>query len=260
MVRSTDDVAASRVAAGSRAPAGSLLADTAYASTTEAADPYCLRPGEAAKLLTGHPWRRFVVLGDSVASGVGDPVEGYTAMPWCDRIAAELHATAPDFAYFNIGARDLLAGQIRELQLGQAIAFGGDLALVSAGGNDALSRSYRADKVEVEITAIIGALRSAGYDVITVGLFDASHAPAIPDVLRRSVSTRLRDLSARTATIAEQYAAIHVNMIGHPVEPDAGMYSADGIHGNFRSHAICAAEAIRALGAHLATKPDLYAS
>ena len=33
----------------------------------ELADPDCLADGESARLLTGHPWRRFVVLGDSVA-------------------------------------------------------------------------------------------------------------------------------------------------------------------------------------------------
>ena len=37
----------------------------------EAADPFCLRDGEAAGLLAGHPWRRFAVLGDSIAQGLG---------------------------------------------------------------------------------------------------------------------------------------------------------------------------------------------
>jgi len=44
---------------------------TEYAATVEATDPYCLRDGEAAALLAGHPWRRFAVVGDSVAAGIG---------------------------------------------------------------------------------------------------------------------------------------------------------------------------------------------
>jgi hypothetical protein len=39
----------------------------------EAADSFCLRPGEAASLLDGHPRRRFAVLGDSVVEG-GEPL------------------------------------------------------------------------------------------------------------------------------------------------------------------------------------------
>ena len=60
--------------------------------TTEALDEYCLAEGESAKLLTGHPWRRFVVLGDSVAEGLCEPVPGYSELQWADRLAAELRA------------------------------------------------------------------------------------------------------------------------------------------------------------------------
>lgn len=222
-----------------------------YAASAEAADPYCLGPGEARRLLAGHPWRRFVVLGDSVASGVGDPVDGYTPMPWADRIAAELRDTAPELAYLNLGAREMLAADVRGRQLAGAVAFGPDLALVAAGGNDALRKTYAPEAVDDELAAIIGGLRDAGADVITIGMFDASHAPSIPDRLREMVSERMRVLSARTAAIAERLGAIHVSVTGHPVEPDTTMYSADGLHGNLRSHAICAAEAIRRLGRHL---------
>ena len=63
---------------------------TDYASTVEAADPYCLRAGEAKALLAGHPWRRFAVLGDSVASGVGDPIDGYAALFRGESLEGEL--------------------------------------------------------------------------------------------------------------------------------------------------------------------------
>jgi lysophospholipase L1-like esterase len=222
-----------------------------YAATAEAADPYCLDPGEAGKLLAGHPWRRFVVLGDSVASGVGDPVAGYTPLPWCDRIAAELREAAPELVYLNLGAREVLAADIRERQLEAAVAFRPDLALVAAGGNDALRKTYRPEAVDEELALILGGLRAAGADVITIGMFDASHAPSIPDRIREMVSERMCTLSERTAALAERYGCVHVSVTHHPVEPDTTMYSADGLHGNLRSHAICAAEAVRRIGVHL---------
>jgi lysophospholipase L1-like esterase len=222
-----------------------------FASSAEAQDPYCLSPGEAATLLREHPWRRFAVLGDSVASGVGDMADGYSVYPWADRIAAELKATAPDFAYLNLGEREMLAADVRERQLARALAFRPDLALVACGGNDALRKTYRADAVDTHLRAIIAALREAGADVITIGMFDASHAPSIPDRLRDLISERMRTLSTHTASVSQALGGIHVRVTGHPVEPDVTMYSVDGLHGNMRSHAICAAEAIREQGRRL---------
>src|SRR6476619_6127152 len=106
---------------------------TPYAATAEAADPYCLRDGEARALLSGHPWRRFVVVGDSIAEGVGDPLPGYTDLGWADRVAAELAAVQPELACLNLGRRNLRTAQVLAEQVGPAVAFGPDLALVACG-------------------------------------------------------------------------------------------------------------------------------
>ncbi|GAA2381881.1 hypothetical protein Cme02nite_52770 [Catellatospora methionotrophica] len=222
-----------------------------YAATLEAADPYCLDPGEAAALLAGHPWKRFAVLGDSVASGVGDPVPGYVEQAWCDRIRSELAEQQPDLCYLNLGVRELRAAEIREQQLAAAVRFAPDLVLISAGGNDALRRSYQPDAVDAELGAMITALQEAGADVITVGMFDVSYAPSFPEPVKHQVGERMRMLSARTAALSARLGAIHVNCTGHPAERDPASYSADGVHGNLRSHSICAALTIRRLGLHL---------
>jgi lysophospholipase L1-like esterase len=230
---------------------GTVETAESYATTAEAADLGCLRPGEASALLAGHPWRRFVAVGDSVALGVGDPVAGYHDLVWTDRIAAELRAVNPDLTYVNLGERELLAAAVRERQLAKALTLKPDLALVACGGNDAMRPSYRPDAIDVELDAIISALLNTGAEVMTVGMFDAAYAPCIAERFKPVVSTRMRTLSARTAAIAERYGTIHVNLTGHPLERDESLYSADGVHANMRSHAICAAAAIRRLGAHL---------
>jgi lysophospholipase L1-like esterase len=229
---------------------------TDYAKTAEASDPSCLRAGEAAALLAGHPWRRFVVVGDSVALGIGDPVPGYRDLVWTDRIAAELRDVRPELTYLNLGERDLLAAVVRTRQLAAAVAFAPDLALVACGGNDAMRSSYRPQVIDDELTAIISALLAAGADVITVGMFDAAYAPCIPDRVKPVVSARMRTLSARTSELAARLGTIHLPLTGHPAERDPALYSADGVHGNKRSHAICAAEAVRRLGAHLGNTFD----
>lgn len=224
-----------------------MTADTG----TEAADPYCLGPGDALRLLSGHPWRRFVVLGDSVAEGIGDPVPGYTPLPWADRMAAELRRVHPGTGYLNLGRRHATAPQIRATQLDAALRFGPDLALVCCGGNDAISPFFDVEAVESALTAILSALRGAGADVLTFGYYDLSTCPAIRPPLRADVSRRMRTLTARTATLAAAHGAMHIDLTNHPSSTASNLYSADGLHGNGRSHAIAAAVALRVLGRRL---------
>lgn len=217
----------------------------------EAADPWCLRPGEAAALLAGHPWRRFVVIGDSVAEGLGDPVPGYSDLPWCDRIAAELRSHRPGLEYHNLGERNLKTARVRERQLEPALALRPDLVMVCAGGNDALLPTYRPDAVDADLAAMVTALQRAGAEVVTVGLFDLSHCPVVPARFKPALSVRMAELARRMAALAATHRTLHVDLSGHPGVSDPAMYSADGLHGNLRSHAISAAEAVRRLGRHL---------
>ncbi len=223
-------------------------------TSAESQDPYCLREGESARLLAGHPWRRFAVLGDSVAEGLAEPVPGYSEVQLADRIAAELRATAPSFEYLNLGHRGLRTREIRERQLAPALAFRPDLALVVCGGNDAFPATYRPDPVAAELRAMVVALQEAGADVITVGLYNVSYSPStkIADWLRPGLRKRMQTLSDRTKAIAEELGTLHLNLTAHPAATDPGLYSSDGRHGNARSDAIAVAEAVRMLGAHLA--------
>ncbi|MCW3815202.1 SGNH/GDSL hydrolase family protein [Micromonospora sp. DR5-3] len=221
----------------------------------EATDPHCLREGESAALLRGHPWRRFVVLGDSVAEGLCEPVDGYSDLQWADRIAAELRAVQPALVYRNLGRRGLRAHEVRAAQLAPALAFGPDLALVVCGGNDAFRPGYDPGAVDAELAAMITALQDAGADVITVGMFDVSHSPAVPEALRAGLGERMRRLSAHTGRLAERLGTRHVHLTDHPAVADPSLYSSDGRHGSARSDAIATAETLRVLGTRVTGSP-----
>ena len=223
---------------------------------SESTDPHCLRKGESATLLRGHPWRRFVVLGDSVAEGMCEPVEGYSDLQWADRIAAELRTVRPELAYLNLGRRGLRAYEVRATQLAAALAFGPDLALVVCGGNDAFRPGYDPDAVDVELAAMITALQRAGADVITVGMFDVSHSPAVPPAVRAGLGERMRRLSTHTGRLARRLGTLHVHLTDHPAVADPSLYSSDGRHGSARSDAIAAAETLRVVGARLGAPVD----
>ncbi|MFI7575600.1 SGNH/GDSL hydrolase family protein [Micromonospora sp. NPDC049497] len=220
-------------------------------TSTEATDPWCLRPGESAALLRDHPWRRFVVLGDSVAEGLCEPVPGYPDVQWADRIAAELRAVRPELAYLNLGLRGLRAHEVRATQLAPALEFRPDLALVVCGGNDAFRPAYDPAAVDAELTAMVEALQAAGADVITVGMFDVSHSPAVPEKVRAGLGERMRRLAAHTRALADRLNTLHVHLTDHPQTADPSIYSSDGRHGSARSDAIATAETLRRLSTHL---------
>ena len=223
-------------------------------SLTESDDPHCLRAGDSARLLAGHPWRRFAVVGDSVAEGLAEPLPGYSEVQFADRVARELAAAAPGFEYLNLGHRGLRAREVRASQLERALEFRPDLALLVCGANDAFPATYKPDAVDAELRAMITALREAGADVLTLGLFNVSYSPStkIPDWLRPGLRTRMATLSERTAAVAAELGTLHVNLTALPAATDPGLFAADGRHVNSRGDAIALAETVRVLGAHLA--------
>jgi len=231
-----------------------LAADRLAERPAELADPDCLGADEASRLLAGHPWRRFVVLGDSVANGPLYPVDGFVPLRWTDRVAAELHRCQPTLAYRNLGVPGLLTAQVRATQLGPALAFAPDLALVLCGGNDAFKRSYhgaRAEAVAEELAALLRALSEAGALVATIGIFDVSHSPAVPEAFRPELRHRLALLATHAREVADRFGGVHVDLSRHRRSADPDLYSPDGRHGNGRSDAIAAAEMVRGLAARV---------
>lgn len=218
--------------------------------TAEVSDPFCLGEGEAERLLAGHPWHRFAVLGDSVAEGLTEPVDGYHPLAFPDRVRAELARHRPGLAHRNLGRRNLRAAEVLDTQLGPALAFRPDLALVICGANDAMRPGYesRAEAVDATLTALIRPLQEAGARVVTVSLFVMREYPSMPAWLGPAFARRMTLLGRRTAALAEALGTIHVDLATHPaIAAGDVLTGADGLHGNGRSHAIAAAEMIRRL-------------
>lgn len=226
-----------------------------YSQTLEAADRHCLRAGEAATLLAGHPWRRMVVIGDSIAEGVSDPTPGYHPLPLADRVHAELAAVAPSMVYLNLGRRNLRTHEIRRDQIGPALAFAPDLAMVVCGANDAMRPGYeaRADAVDEDLAAMVTTLQEHDILVVTVAIFAMPEYPGVVSWLAPAFSRRMRELAGRTGVVAATLGTIHVDLSTHPAIAESQLTGVDGLHGNGRSQAIAAAQTIRALGAYLRT-------
>ena len=221
----------------------------------ELADPDCLDPAEAGALLRPAAWRRLVVLGDSVAAGVRAPLGGYRDEGFTDRVASALAASRAGFAYANHAARDRRLAEIVADQLPPALAVAPDLAIVVAGGNDALSRRYDAGRVRALLGDLLGPLAAAGALVVTVGLFDLARSGLVPDEAAAALAQRMDELDALTAAAAQEVGGLHVDTHHHPRGSDPAIYAPDLIHANARGHAIAAAAVVRALAKRAALTP-----
>ena len=187
---------------------------------------------------------RFVVVGDSTAAGVGDPVPGYEHLGWADRVARGL---GDGLAYLNLGRRNLLAAQVRATQLERALAFAPDLAAVLCGGNDLMRRDHDPAAVEREVDAIVAALRAAGSQVIMMAPFDMSLAPLVAEPDKPAWHSLIERMSTLAERVAKRHGAVLLDFRTHPASSDPGIYSEDKIHLNARGHALVAAETLRAI-------------
>lgn len=216
---------------------------TATASTTTAT--VARAPGAAVRL----PWRRLVVLGDSVASGVGDPVPDYPDRPWAAALRDALDDRRGPPGYRNLGVPGARIAEVRAGQLGPALAFGPDLAVLACGGNDALRRSFDPEGVGAHLAAMAGALAEQGALVVTFGMLDVGRTGLLPPDRAPALSARLRVLGDLTAAVTRRAGGVHVDLLDHP---GAGphIFSADRLHPNRRGHALVARATVGALAAH----------
>lgn len=216
---------------------------------SESSDPDCITQAQAVALLADAPWRSLVVVGDSVAAGVRQPLDGYLDECFADRLGSALAVTRPGFRYQNLGVRDLKLQQIMDSQLVPAIAFRPDAAVVIAGGNDVLGRQFDAGYVRDRLEALLGALAGAGADIITVGLFDLARSGLVPREMRHELAARFDELDRLTAEAVAAVGGLHIDTHHHPRSSDPAIYSDDRIHGNARGHAIAFAAIVSELAA-----------
>ncbi|MFG3103455.1 GDSL-type esterase/lipase family protein [Streptomyces sp. NPDC048182] len=227
-----------------------MCATTALRS--EKTDPHCTATG-AQSPLAGAPWRRFLVIGDQIATGRDESSRGHGGGSWADRVAAALRRVQPCLAYLNLGTRGKLVAEVRSRQLARALQFQPDLTALMCCGQELVRERFDADVVEAEFDRVVAALRENGGDVLMVNWFDVTRrGGSRPDEATRGLRLRLRELAERKQAVALRHGAIYVDLAARPrgAAPDGrGAHGADPA---VREHAVAAASVVHGLRDHLA--------
>lgn len=206
-----------------------------------------------------HPWHRFVAVGDSFTEGIGDPdprSEG-GLRGWADRVAEELSANHPDFAYANLAVRGKLLQQILTQQLGPAMALKPDLVTISGGGNDIVFRRGDPDKLAQKMDAAVRRLAATG---ATVMLFAGPDWGATP--VFGQIRGRVAVYNENLHTVASRHDAIMVDLWCLRELSAPEMWDPDRLHFSPLGHHTVAAAVLNTLGVRhtlvpLKPKPSL---
>ena len=151
---------------------GSVQVDTSSRALAETArerlDPDCLPPAVLADMLASCGWGRVTVLGDTIESGVGDPVDGYRDVSWIARVDdagrgrdVTRHVTRPVTRHEGAPRRP---GDVDATT---------DLVVVSARADDVITPGLD-PRIGAEVDAAAGARAARGALVVALGPLDIS--------------------------------------------------------------------------------------
>jgi lysophospholipase L1-like esterase len=200
----------------------------------------------------GHPWSRFVAIGDSFTEGIGDPEPkapgGHRG--WADRVAEVLSSLTDDFAYANLAIRGRLLQQIIEEQVEPALALRPDLISISAGGNDILRPNTDPDEIATRLEGAVALLRSDG---ATVLLFNGPDIGMTP-VMRR-VRGKVAIYNENLRAIAARHDAVLADMWALRELHDPRMWAPDRLHFSPVGHNTVARMVLNALNVENSLEP-----
>ncbi|MFD9905963.1 SGNH/GDSL hydrolase family protein [Streptomyces sp. NPDC059063] len=194
--------------------------------------------------MSSHPYARYVAVGDSRTEGLGDGDERRGYRGWADRLAEILAAGRPDFAYANLAVRGRLTEQVKDEQLGPALALKPDLVTVVAGVDDLVGPGYDAARTARAMEEMFAELTGAGARVVTVTFPDIGRiAP-----LARSAKARVVDLNARVRAAADRHGVVVLDLFPLRITADPRLWCRDRMHASPVGHARIAAAVADALG------------
>ncbi len=189
-------------------------------------------------------FKRYVAIGDSSTEGLQDPDGAGGYRGWANRLAERVAQAQVGLLYANLGVRGKRSRDIREEQLGPALAMKPDLATVFAGSNDILEPAFKAGKLRAELGCMMGVLVGGKAVVLTFTLPDLTGVMPIG----RFLAPRVRAMNDAIREAADSTGARLIDFAAYSVGSDPRLWSEDRFHANAEGHARIAAALAQALG------------
>ena len=198
---------------------------------------------------------RILALGDSTCTGSGldDPPD-----IWLRVLARMLgeHRYRVEVVSFAVGGSK--AADLVRNQLEPALAAGGDVALISVGGNDAL-RGVRLEAFEGHLDTLVEHLRRVVPVVALGGVGDMGTVPRLSPMLAAAARRRGRAMNAIHHRVAERHGVLVADQWAWAAARfrDRGIFAPDLFHPNKEGHRIWAEVAYELLAPVLVPDREL---
>lgn len=200
---------------------------------------------------------RMLVLGDSSCTGSGLQDPSHIWVRVLARMIA-VHGYRVEVVSLAMGgskASDLVQDQLRP-----AVELGGDIALISVGGNDAL-RGVRLASFEKALEALVSSLSGAVGTLALSGVGDMGTVPRLPPAITAAARRRSRAMDVIHHRVAARHGVLVADQWAWAVErfKDRRVFSPDLFHPNADGHLVWAQVAYELLAPTLlqpAPRPD----
>ncbi|HVV09993.1 SGNH/GDSL hydrolase family protein [Amycolatopsis sp.] len=192
-------------------------------------------------------YESYVAVGDSFTEGLNDRLPDGTFRGWADRLAEILAGGQSSFRYANLALRGKMLAEIVDEQVPVALDLKPDLVTFCGGGNDVIVPGTDVDEISSQIDSVVGALRSAGIDVLLFNGPDTKSL-SVMSVLRGKIGIYNTNLWA----IAARHGAKVVDLWAMHVLSDLRAWSDDRLHFTSEGHRRIALRAAELLGVPVA--------
>lgn len=196
-------------------------------------------PTEPA-LPVGRTAASLVILGDSTAVGLGDPLVGGGWRGFGPLLAAAL-GPAERVRYRNLAFTGARMGCVRRRQLPHALGDRPDVAVLLAGMNDTLRSDFDPSAVRDDLYGAVSALQDTGAVVATTRFHEHERVFWLPGPLRRALHQRVVQLNEAVSAVVAATGALCLDAHLMPGAYDPVAWSVDRLHPSERGHRMLAA-------------------
>jgi lysophospholipase L1-like esterase len=175
--------------------------------------------------------RNLVVLGDSTAVGLGDPLPGGR---W--RGIGPLLADALGATLTNLSCTGARVACVRQTQLPQALRADPQVAVVIVGMNDTLRSDFDPAGMRVDLGAVVAELHAVGAAVVLVRYHDHGRVFRLPASLRRALRARIERLNAVIDAVVDEHGAGCLDLDLMPGAYELESWSVDRLHPSELGH------------------------
>jgi lysophospholipase L1-like esterase len=180
-----------------------------------------------------------VVLGDSTAVGLGDPLPAGGWRGFGPLLAAALGAPG-ELRYTNLSFIGARVADLRYGQLPGAVAARPDVAVISAGMNDTLRSDFDPLALRDDLGVTVTGLQASGALVVITRFHHHGQVFRLPGPLRRALHQRIGQLNDAIDQVVAWRGALCLDLHVMPGTYDTAAWSVDRLHPSELGHRMLA--------------------